>query len=58
MEIHFPVFTKPIMCRECGQYTTTPVWVIKDVGRSTMQYAFCDEMCSHAFYLHHLNGDK
>lgn len=58
METHFPIFAKPVMCQHCKQYTTTPVWVTKEIGRSTMQHAFCDENHAYKWYIEHLQGDK
>ena len=52
----FTRFTKPIMCQHCGQYTTTPHWVTKEHGRSTQQYAFCNQEHADDFYLNRLRG--
>ena len=56
METHFPIFAKPVMCQHCKQYTTTPLWVTKEIGRGTMQLAFCDLQHANAYYINHLNG--
>ena len=58
METHFPDFKKATLCHYCKQYTTTPVWVTKEVGRGTIQYAFCDEDHAHQYYLNHLQQAK
>lgn len=58
METHFPIYKKPIMCKHCEQYTTTPLWVTKEMGRGTLQYAFCNEEHAHAFYIAHLQRAK
>ena len=43
-------------CQNCKQTTTTPLWVAKDFGRSTVQYAFCGEACANEFYLNKLRN--
>lgn len=50
------VYPKPIMCQHCGQYTTTPLWVNKHIGKGTSQFAFCNEDHANAFYLNRLNN--
>ncbi len=52
----FTRFTKPIMCQQCGQFTTTPHWEVKEVGRSTKQFAFCHQEHANDYYLAQLRG--
>jgi hypothetical protein len=49
-------FHPPIMCHHCKQYTTTPHWVIKEIGRGTMQLAFCDADHANEYYLNKLRS--
>lgn len=57
METYFPIFTKPVMCQCCKQYTATPLWVTRHVGKGTMQYAFCNLQHANEFYIKHLQGN-
>ena len=50
METYYPFWQRPTMCRCCGQYTTTPLWVTHRMGRGTMQYAFCNLEHANRYY--------
>ena len=54
----FRRFTKPVCCDnpECGQYTVSPKFVVKEFGHPTMQFAFCSEKCSSDFYMQRLRS--
>ena len=54
----YTIFEKPYMCQHCGQYTTTPHWAVKDIGRSTMQYAFCNEDHALSYWLNLLRRNE
>ena len=44
------MFLPAMHCDECGKATYDPVWVVRSVGRSTVQFAFCCQLHADAFY--------
>ena len=45
------LFLPTVKCDECGKETYDPVWVVRHVGHSTVQFAFCCQDHANAFYM-------
>lgn len=43
-----------VQCCHCLKVVEKPHFVVKHIGRSTEQFAFCDELCEQLFYLNRL----
>ena len=50
MEVFYSHWQRPTMCQHCKQMTATPAWVTHRIGRSTMQYAFCNLVHANLYY--------
>lgn len=57
-EMQLPLFPEMghanVQCMHCQQVVEKPHFVVKHIGRSTQQFAFCDELCEQLFYLNRL----
>lgn len=45
------LFLPAIKCDECGITTYNPVWVVRHIGHSTAQFAFCSQEHANDFYM-------
>lgn len=49
-EMQLELFLPEVKCDECGKVTWEPVWVVRHICRSTVQYAFCCQEHANDFY--------
>lgn len=50
-EMQLELFLPEVRCDECGIVTYEPVWVVRHVGRATVQFAFCCQDHANEYYL-------
>ena len=51
LEMQLELFLPEVRCDECGIVTYEPVWVVRHICRSTVQYAFCCQEHANSFYI-------